>query len=135
MRGIPFYVGLLTGIVVEELKKRKIKWSKVIFTQYFYDFAVFFSVRARRVYLLIIIIIILLLFFSSFFSVRGLHLDFRHIRGVRLGSILRRRILREAQALQRRRTSRVRDPQPLHVDRHAVLDNYLSLDFWLRYVT
>lgn len=31
MRGIPFYAGLLAGIIVEELKKKEIKPSKVIF--------------------------------------------------------------------------------------------------------
>lgn len=30
MRGIPFYVGLLAGIIVEKLKQHKIKLSKVI---------------------------------------------------------------------------------------------------------
>jgi len=31
MRGIPFYAGLLAGIMVEELKKKEIKPSKVMF--------------------------------------------------------------------------------------------------------
>jgi len=31
MRGIPFYAGLMAGIIVEEMKKREIKPSKVIF--------------------------------------------------------------------------------------------------------
>jgi len=31
MRGIPFYAGLLAGCIVEELKKKEIRPSKVIF--------------------------------------------------------------------------------------------------------
>lgn len=35
IRSVPFYVGLLAGVIVEKLKSKKIKLSKVIF--YFHD--------------------------------------------------------------------------------------------------
>lgn len=124
MRGIPFYVGLMTGIAVEELKKRKIKWSKVIYTTFTTVEYVFKSGHTGFIGL-----------FVFCFLVRSLYLDFRHISGLYLGSMLRRGVLREAQALRRHRTVRIRGPQSLHVDRYSMLDNCLSLDFWLRYVT
>lgn len=113
MRCIPFFAGLTACVVIEEMKKKGIKLSTVVPGS-----------RRRRIE-------------SNeffFFLADGLRSHRRHDLRLPAGSVLRCSVLRQAQAVRRFRTGRVRHSQPLRVAGLVVLRDRLLLHHGLRYV-